>query len=106
MNITVQLQKIGIILIRILPLKLADKIAAGFGLLFCYFVKHKREYIRIGRNDVHEKDIEHMTKATQVYTEISQYPGFKSVSCVDENRNLRTIEDIHQEILSIVRPFL
>ncbi len=46
MNITVQLQKIGIILIRIIPLKLADRIAAGIGLLFCYFVKYKREYIR------------------------------------------------------------
>lgn len=46
MNITVQLQKIGIALTRILPLKLADKIAAGIGLLFCYAARRKREYIR------------------------------------------------------------
>lgn len=46
MNITVQLQKIGILLIRVMPPKLADRVAAGIGLLFCYLVRRKREYIR------------------------------------------------------------
>lgn len=70
MNITVQLQKIGIILIRIIPLKLADKIAAGIGLLFCYFVKYKREYIRsnlehiFSDEEIEPEQINHYIKRT------------------------------------------
>ena len=68
--------------------------------------KRERDYIKIGRHDVHEKDIEHMTKATQVYSEISRYPGFVAVSCVDEKGEIRSIEDIHNEIYSIVKKYL
>lgn len=46
MNPVVQLQKAGIGLARILPLKIADRIAAGLGLLFCYLNKRKRGYIK------------------------------------------------------------
>jgi KDO2-lipid IV(A) lauroyltransferase len=41
----VQLQKLGVLLVQILPHKVADKVAAGCGLLFCYFSKKKRVYI-------------------------------------------------------------
>jgi len=70
MNITVQLQKIGILLTRILPLKLADKLAAGIGLLFCYFVRHKREYIRnnlehiFSGEEIEPEQINHYIKRT------------------------------------------
>lgn len=46
MSLTVQLQKIGIVLTKILPVKVADKIADGLGMLFCYASRNKREYIR------------------------------------------------------------
>jgi KDO2-lipid IV(A) lauroyltransferase len=41
-----QLQKLGIILMRILPVKVADKIATGIGILCCYILKEKRTYIQ------------------------------------------------------------
>lgn len=42
---TVQLQKLGVVLVQVLPRKVADKIAVGCGLLFCYLSKKKRIYI-------------------------------------------------------------
>lgn len=45
MNPVVQLQKLGIRFAQILPLKVADKIAAGIGLLFCHLSKTKRSCI-------------------------------------------------------------
>ncbi|KPJ73937.1 hypothetical protein AMJ52_02505 [candidate division TA06 bacterium DG_78] len=46
MKLLVQLQKFGIFFIRVIPLKLADKIAAGIGILCCYLLKTKRTYIQ------------------------------------------------------------
>lgn len=46
MSSVARLQKLGILLTRILPVRLADKIAEGFGLLFCRFAREKREYIQ------------------------------------------------------------
>lgn len=45
MNPVTQLQKLGIRFAHILPLKIADKIAVGCGLLFCSLSKKKRGYI-------------------------------------------------------------
>ncbi|HEC78723.1 MAG TPA: hypothetical protein ENI34_06230 [candidate division WOR-3 bacterium] len=46
MNPVVRLQKCGVALVRILPFKLADRIAGLLGLVFCYFAGEKRNYIR------------------------------------------------------------
>ncbi|MBA7536503.1 Phosphatidylinositol mannoside acyltransferase [subsurface metagenome] len=46
MNFVVLLQKLGISLTKVLPLKITDKIAAGIGLLYCYMSKKKRGYIK------------------------------------------------------------
>jgi KDO2-lipid IV(A) lauroyltransferase len=45
MNPVVQLQKSGVGLTRLIPPKLADKIAILAGFLYCYFSKKKRDYI-------------------------------------------------------------
>ncbi len=46
MNLVVPLQRFGIRLAKILPLKISDKIATGLGLLYCLLSKKKRDYIR------------------------------------------------------------
>lgn len=46
MSSVARLQKLGISLTKILPVKVADKIADGLGLLFCRFAREKREYIQ------------------------------------------------------------
>ncbi len=45
MNPVAQLQKIGVALVYVMPVKLADKIATGIGFLYCCFFKTKRRYI-------------------------------------------------------------
>ena len=46
MNPVVHLQKSGVGITRLMPIKLADKIATYAGLLYCYLSKRKRDYIR------------------------------------------------------------
>jgi lauroyl/myristoyl acyltransferase len=46
MQLLVLLQKLGIVFIRIIPLKLVDKIAARIGVICCYLLKTKRAYIQ------------------------------------------------------------
>jgi lauroyl/myristoyl acyltransferase len=46
MKLLVLLQKLGIVFIRVIPLKLADKIAARIGIFCCYLLKTKRTYIQ------------------------------------------------------------
>lgn len=59
MSLTVQLQKIGIALTRLLPVKVADRIADGLGMLFCYASRTKREYIQNNvRHIFHREELE------------------------------------------------
>ena len=52
--------------------------------------------------DIHESNTEYLRKSYETAKEVSKYLGWNVVSCVDENGNLRTIEDIHEEIYKIV----
>ena len=45
MSTVVRLQKLGVSLAKILPLKISDRIATGLGLVYCYMSKRKRSYI-------------------------------------------------------------
>ena len=45
MNPVVHLQKSGVRITRLIPVKLADKIAIYAGLVYCYLSKRKRDYI-------------------------------------------------------------
>jgi KDO2-lipid IV(A) lauroyltransferase len=61
MNAVTQLQKLGVILARILPVKAADKMATGLGLVFCCLSKKKRDYI--------EKNLQHIFSNTEIEPE-------------------------------------
>lgn len=52
--------------------------------------------------DIHEENIEFIRKAHDFALMVSQYLGWKVVSCVDENNNIKTREQIHNEIYEIV----
>jgi len=45
MSTVVRLQRLGVLLVKILPLKISDKIATRIGLVYCYMSKKKRSYI-------------------------------------------------------------
>ena len=61
MNPVVQLQKFGVVLFHIMPVKLTDIIAIGFGFLFCFFFKNKRRYI--------ERNLEHIFSTESISRE-------------------------------------
>lgn len=57
MNPVVHLQRSGVGLTRLMPVKLVDKIAIYAGLLYCYFSKRKRDYIRDNLKHIFADDI-------------------------------------------------
>lgn len=56
------------------------------------------------KRDIHEADASHLDRAKANYEELcSLYPDdFVAIQCVDESGAMRTIEDIHQEIRSLI----
>lgn len=56
------------------------------------------------KRDIHEADASHLDRAKANYEELCVlYPNdFVAVQCVDEFGAMRTIEDIHQEIRSLI----
>ncbi len=46
MNLTILLMKLGVVLARFVPLKLADRIAAEVGVIYCYLSKERRRTIK------------------------------------------------------------
>ena len=60
--------------------------------------------LRKGRNeaaDQHESDINHLNRAEQAYLEIADKYNFNTIECVN-NDTIRTIEDINNELYSII----
>ena len=55
--------------------------------------------------DIHEQDGEYLAKCRQAGRAAADYSGWTVISCV-KNGNMRTIEDIHQEIYSHVKACL
>lgn len=56
------------------------------------------------KRDIHEADASHLDRAKSNYEELcGLYPDdFVAIRCVDETGAMRTIEDIHQEIRSLI----
>ena len=52
--------------------------------------------------DIHEEDIEHMQRAYNNGKYVTQKYGWNVINCAKENQ-MRTIEDIHEEIYNIVK---
>ena len=46
MNLTTRLMKLGVILARFIPLKLADRIAVKVGVIYCYLSRERRKAIK------------------------------------------------------------
>lgn len=51
------------------------------------------------RDDIHERDLDHLQKAHGVYLKLAQNPNWKVIECMNGDQ-LRTPEDISQEIIS------
>lgn len=53
--------------------------------------------------DIHEDNKEYLYHSYQTALEVCDYLGWKRVSCVDKEGNLKTIQDIHNEVYSIAK---
>ena len=61
----------------------------------------KREQRTGTRADIHERDEAYLEKCRAVARQAAEYYGWKRVSCV-QNGMLRSVEEIHEEVFSIV----
>ena len=56
--------------------------------------------------DIHEKDTAYLAACRECAGQAADILGWKRIRCLDKNGELRSIEDIHQEIWAIVAPLL
>lgn len=64
---------------------------------------HARKELKTGgKKDIHEADDKYLEHCYKVGMETAKKYGWTIVSCVDENGSIKTIKDIHKNILEIV----
>jgi dTMP kinase len=57
--------------------------------------KGLRAYIKDGKKDIHEKDLEHLKDAAEAYKYVAKKYGWTIINCVD-NKKIMTIEQVHK----------
>lgn len=64
---------------------------------------HARKELKTGgTKDIHEADDAYLTHCYNVGKQTANKYGWTIISCVDENNNIKSIDDIHNDILNIV----
>ena len=66
----------------------------------------RAEYKTGEAKDIHEEDTTHMTKSYNNGLSLAKQLGWKIIHCVDKDNNIKPIEDIHKEIMTIAIDFL
>ncbi|MBQ8298450.1 MAG: thymidylate kinase [Clostridia bacterium] len=56
-----------------------------------------------GAKDIHEQDDEYLRSAYETALWVAKKYGWTIINCADENGNLRTIDDIHEEIYNRIK---
>lgn len=54
------------------------------------------------KGDIHEVDTEYLALCRQTALRAAKHYGWQRISCVDEKGDIRSIEDIHQEIWAVL----
>ena len=52
--------------------------------------------------DIHEVDVDYLYACHEAASQAAAYYGWQRISCVDEAGRLRSIEDIHREIMTLI----
>lgn len=61
--------------------------------------KEKRKYLKDGKLDQLEDNLEHQFEASRIYDELSnQFPNIVKINCCDENGKLKNIDKIHNAV--------
>jgi dTMP kinase len=64
--------------------------------------KGDREYVGGHKRDIHEDDLDHLTDAASAYLYVAKKYNWPTIQCAPDG-NLRTIEDIHEELWNLVK---
>ena len=62
--------------------------------------RSRADYKTGAKKDIHEEDPTHLQKSYDNGLNLAKKLGWTIVHCVDENGNLKTIEEIHKEIMA------
>lgn len=66
--------------------------------------RNNRKYTQGKKVDIVEENMEYLKKSQEVYEYLAaKYPHWERIDCVDSNGNLRTREDIHEEIRGVLK---
>lgn len=64
---------------------------------------NERQELKAGtKKDIHEQDEQHLIHAYNAGKEVAKKYKWTTISCVDENNNLKPIETIHEEIKKLL----
>ena len=66
----------------------------------------RADYKTGGKKDIHEEDPTHLQKSYDNGLNLAKKLGWTIIHCVDDSGNLKTIEDIHSEIMTHVKAYL
>jgi dTMP kinase len=67
--------------------------------------KWNREYVGGEKRDIHEADLVHLSDAASAYLYVAKKYGRPIIQCAPDG-NLRTREDIHQEMYTLVKKII
>ena len=64
----------------------------------------ERSYLGDAKKDLVEKNEEYLKNAGEVYQQLAKkFPHWVTITCVDEEGNMRSKEDIHEEIKKVLK---
>lgn len=66
----------------------------------------RAEYKNQEAKDIHEEDSNYMTKSYNNGIYLAKKLGWNIIHCTDENNNLKSIQEIHEEIMKITTDFI
>lgn len=66
----------------------------------------RREQATHTKGDIHEVDTAYLALCHETAGQAADYYGWRRVACVDGAGDLRTVEDLHEEIWNIVTEVL
>ena len=66
--------------------------------------KEKRDYIKEGKRDIHEADLNHLKNASEAYSYVAQKYGWHIIDCAPQS-SLKSIEEIHELLWDKILPF-
>ena len=66
----------------------------------------ENKFTNQAQKDIHESDVNHLKDAHRAACYVAKKYNWFEINCVDSNDNIRTIEDIHEEIFNEIKKII